>query len=139
QAEIASRKKYRERAAEVRAASQLNFAAKESRELAADSEAKAGAAVFPAGRRVRLLKSLEDDLLLFERNAYASVRHLECNDDRCLAEHGMVGSPAANRSRDIELDPALRCELEGIGYEVLVNLLMTFGVCANARLVVRVQ
>ena len=62
-------------------AAQLNLAAKEGRELAADGEAKTGAAEFPAGRRVGLLKGLEDDLLLVERNAYSRVRYFEGNDN----------------------------------------------------------
>src|SRR5215470_13444151 len=45
----------------------------------------------------------------------------------------MVGTPAANRSRDVELDAALRCELERVGQQVLENLLQPLGVSAEAR------
>src|SRR5438309_933659 len=45
----------------------------------------------------------------------------------------MVGSPSANGGRDAELDAALRCELEGIGQQVLEDLLQPLGVSAEAR------
>src|SRR5262249_36140552 len=56
---------------------QLDLAAEQARELAADRKPKTGAAVFAARARVRLLERLEDDALLLERNADAGVRHLE--------------------------------------------------------------
>src|SRR6476469_1113208 len=45
----------------------------------------------------------------------------------------MAGSPAATHSRDVELDTPLRCELEGVGQQVLENLLEPLGVGAEAR------
>ena len=54
----------REGAAHARHAAQLDFAAEQVGELAADGEAEAGAAVFAAGAGIGLLERLEDDLLL---------------------------------------------------------------------------
>src|SRR4051812_35221507 len=45
----------------------------------------------------------------------------------------MIWSPSANHGRYAELDAALRCELEGIGQQVLENLLQPLGVGAEAR------
>ena len=70
----------REGAALARRAVQLDFAAEQVREFAADREAEAGAAVLAAGAGVGLLERLEDDLLLFQRNADAGVGHLEGDD-----------------------------------------------------------
>jgi hypothetical protein len=64
----------RERAAHSRDAAELDFATKQVGQLTADGEAKARAAVFAAGRRIGLLERLEDDPLLFRRDADASVR-----------------------------------------------------------------
>src|SRR5262249_44382631 len=54
-------------------ADDAEFAAEQPRDLAADREAEPRAAVFAAGRPVGLLEGLEDDPLLFERNADAGV------------------------------------------------------------------
>ena len=64
--------------------------------LAADGETETGAAIFAAGAGVGLLEGLEDDLLLFGRNADAGIRHFERNDGRRLAQHRMLGTPAAD-------------------------------------------
>src|SRR5262245_19716543 len=61
----------REDAALARRADDANFAAEQPRDLAADREAETRAAVFAAGRSVGLLEGLEDDPLLFDRNADA--------------------------------------------------------------------
>jgi hypothetical protein len=56
-----------------RHAAQADFAAEQVRQLAADGQAQAGAAVFAAGAGVGLLERLEDELLLFRRDADAGV------------------------------------------------------------------
>ena len=58
-------------------AAQLDLAAEQVGQLAADREAEAGAAVLAAGAGVGLLEGLEDDLLLLERDADAGVGDLE--------------------------------------------------------------
>ena len=54
---------------------QDDLTAQEPRDLAADGEAEAGPAVFPAGRAVRLLEGLEDNALLVLRDADSRVAH----------------------------------------------------------------
>ena len=66
--------------------------------LAADREAKAGAAVLAAGAGVGLLEGLEDDLLLFGRDADAGVGDLEGNNALRLAEDRMARRPACRRA-----------------------------------------
>ena len=63
----------------ARRAVQLNFAAEQICQFAADGEAQPGAAVLAAGRSVGLLERLKDDLLLFQRNADAGVGHFKGN------------------------------------------------------------
>ena len=74
---------------------QLDLAAEQVRELAADREAKTGAAVLAAGAGIGLLERLEDDLLLLERNADAGVGDLEGDDGGELGS----GSDARRSSR----------------------------------------
>ena len=75
----------------------MDFAAEQACQFAADGKPEAGAAVFAAGRGVGLLERLEDDLLLFQRNADAGIGDLERHHRRRLAEHRMLGAPAAER------------------------------------------
>ena len=67
---------------------QLDFAAEQVCEFAADRQTKARAAVTPTGAGVRLLEGLEYDALLLRRNADASIGHLERNDGRAVASTG---------------------------------------------------
>ncbi len=62
-----------ERAALVHSACQPDFAAEQPRQLAADRQAEARAAVLPVRRAVHLLKRLENDLVLLRRDADARV------------------------------------------------------------------
>ena len=64
----------RERAALARRADQPDLAAQQARQLAADRQAEARAAVLAAGAAVGLLERLEDDLLLVRRDADAGIR-----------------------------------------------------------------
>ena len=74
---VGHRQVQRERAAPARGRRQPDFAAEQPRQLAADRQAQAGAAVLAAGRAVRLLERLEDDLLLVGGDADAGVGHRE--------------------------------------------------------------
>ncbi len=93
---------------------------------------EAGAAIFAAGRGVGLLERLEDDLLLFQRNADTGIGHLERHHRRRLAEHRMLGAPAAESRRDIEADAALGGEFECVRQQVLEHLLQPLGVGGDA-------
>ena len=95
--DVVQRQVEREGAAHAGRAAQLDLAAEQVRQLAADREAKAGAAVFAAGAGVGLLERLEDDLLLLRRDADAGVGDLEGHHRRRLLEHRMLGAPAARR------------------------------------------
>ena len=64
-ADVGLRQIEREGAALAGRAAELNFAAEQAGEFAADGEAEAGAAVLAAGAGVGLLEGLEDDALLF--------------------------------------------------------------------------
>ena len=55
----------------------MDLAAEQARQLAADGEAEAGAAILAAGAAVGLLERLEHDLLLVGRDADAGVADLE--------------------------------------------------------------
>ena len=111
---------------------QLDFAAEQARQLSADGEPETGAAVFSARRRIGLLESLEDDLLLLGRNADAGVCDFEGNDASRRAEHGVPGRPAFAGRKDLEVHPAALGELEGVRQQVLEHLLQPLGVGEDA-------
>src|ERR1700742_5073983 len=67
---VGQRQEQRKGAALPRDAAQLDFTAQEIRQLAADRQSQAGAAVLAAGARVGLLEGFENDALLFRRDAY---------------------------------------------------------------------
>jgi hypothetical protein len=112
---ISLRQVERKRTAAAGSAAQLNLSAQQTGQLAADSQTKAGPAVFPAGARVRLLEGLEDDALLFEWNANASIGNLECNYGSGLAQNRVVLSPTALGQRYGQPDAAQFRELKSIG------------------------
>ncbi len=86
----------REGAALAGRAPQVDFAAEQACQFAADREPEAGAAIFAAGAGIGLLERLEDQLLLLQRNADAGIGHLEGDHGRRVVEHGMLGAPAAH-------------------------------------------
>ena len=75
----------------------MDFATEQVCKLAADGEAEAGTAVFPAGASIRLLKRFEDQLLLFQGNADAGVGNLKGDDCRRVVQDRMFGTPASDR------------------------------------------
>src|SRR5262249_6472528 len=97
----------------------------------ADGEAEAGAAVLAAGAAVRLLERLEDDLLLVRRDADAGVAHGDRERRARAAQHLVVRIPAAVRELDLERDAAALGELEGVGEQVLDDLLQALRVRAD--------
>ena len=71
---VAQRQVEREGAALAGDAREPDFAAQQRRQLAADGQAQAGAAVLAAGAGVGLLEGLEDDLLLLRRQCRCPCR-----------------------------------------------------------------
>ena len=125
---IGDRQVERECAADARRAAQLDFAAEQARQLAADRKPQSGAAIFAAGAGVGLLECLENDLLLLGRNADAGIGDLEGDDGLRLAENRVCRGPADRRGRNLELNAAAVGELERVGQQVLQHLLQTLGV-----------
>src|SRR5206468_11341279 len=107
---------------------ELELAPEQPRDLAADGQAEAGAAVLAAGAAHGLLEGLEDDLLLLRGNADAGVGHLERDHRPRPVEDRLVGAPASGRGSDAQGRRALLRELEGVGEEVLQDLLQALGV-----------
>ena len=123
----------REGAAAAGGAAQVDLAAQEVGELAADGEAEAGAAVAAAGAGIGLLEGLEDDLLLFGGNADAGVADLEARPPTAPDEgSGDRGSSRPRYASTREATPPLFGELEGVGEQVLEDLLQALGVGDDA-------
>ncbi len=121
-ADVADRQVERERAAGARHARQLQLAAEQVRELAADRQTEAGAAVLARSAGVGLLERFEDDPLLLRRDADAGVRDGELHHRHCLLECRVIRAPAALRQPDVQPHAAVRSELEGVRQQVLENL-----------------
>ena len=86
----------------------LQLAAEQARDLAADRQAEAGAAIFAAGGAVGLLERLEDQLLLVLGDADAGVADGDLDRLLGVAQGRVARAPAACRERDRERDAALR-------------------------------
>src|SRR5579864_9755073 len=82
-----------ERAALAGCAAQLNFAAQQAGEFAADRQAQASASVLAAGAGICLLEGLEDDALLIESDSNAGIGNLEGHHRSRPAENGMILGP----------------------------------------------
>src|SRR6185369_5130165 len=92
---VALRQVQREGRALRRRADKADLTAEQTRELAADGQAQASAAVLARGRSVGLLEGLEDDLLLVARDADAGVRHREGQHLAGSVQLFVVARPAA--------------------------------------------
>ncbi len=99
------------RASLPRSAEQLDFSAKQACQLAADCQPEAGPAVFATGSGICLLEGLEDNLLLFLRNADSGISNFEC-DNRAITEDRMVLTPSIFSFEHGESYAALFRELE---------------------------
>jgi hypothetical protein len=108
-----------ERAAHAHRAAQLDLAAEQIRELAADGETEARAAVLSRGAGVGLLERLEDDLLLFDGDADVGVGDFERDDRSRLTEDRMLGRLTSGRGGDVEAHAAVLGELESVREQVL--------------------
>ena len=71
-------------------AAQLDFAAEQVGQFAADGEAQAGSAVLAAGAGIGLLEGLEDDALFLRRNADAGIGDFERDHRTGAGEDGMI-------------------------------------------------
>ena len=100
-----------------------DFAAEQARDFAADGQAQAGAAVLAAGAAVGLLERLEDDLLLVRRDADAACRRPRRPRRGRPVEALVVVAPALVGRLDRQRDAAVVRELEGVGQQVLDDLL----------------
>ena len=82
---------------------------------------------------VGLLERLEDDPLLFRRDADAGVATPRTRRPPAHAQHGMLRVPAAVRRRDAEgCTPPCVGELERVRQQVLQHLLQALGVGDDA-------
>ena len=123
----------RERAALAGRARQLDLAAEQSRQFAADRQPQARAAVLAAGRAVGLLERLEDDLLLLRRDADAGVADAERDHAAAAVERLVVRRPAVDRPGSMsQRDLALVRELERVGEQVLEDLLQPLRIGLDA-------
>ena len=122
-----------ERAALAVDAGEPDFAAQQHGQLAADGEAEAGAAVLARGAGVGLLEGLEDEPLLLRRDADAGVLHGEGDHLLGLGQHRVIGAPARRGKADANLDVAMRRELDGVGQQVLEDLLQALRVAVQDR------
>src|SRR5262249_45272452 len=104
-------------------ARQADLAAQEPRDLAADCEAEPRAAVLAGRRAVGLLESLEDDLLLFRRDPDPGVGDRDREHRARRVQRLDRRAPSATGRLDAKGDRALLGELEGVGEEVLDDLL----------------
>ena len=93
-----------------------------------------------AGAGVGLLKRLEDDALLVGRDADARVADREGNDH--AATFCSSGDPAlqpVSATPMLQLDLALRRELEGVGQQVLEHLMQPLEVGRDAARQLRID
>lgn len=120
---VMQRHKEREGAALSVDAVEIDFAAEQRGQFAADGEAEAGATIFARGAGVGLLEGLEDVLLLLRSDADAGVLDGEADDSRGLAEYGVVRAPAGGGHVHAHFHFAVRGEFHGVGEQVLENLL----------------
>ena len=121
----------RERTALASGAREFDFAAQQHRQLAADRQPEAGAAVFSRSTRIRLLEGLEDEPLFFRRHADAGVFDLESDHAFGLCEPGMVGTPAAGGQTHAHFDVTIGREFHGVRQQILQDLLQALGIAVH--------
>src|ERR1700674_615327 len=80
-------------------APQLNFATQEAGQFAADRQPQTCSTVLTASACICLLESLEDDPLLFQRNANAGIGNFKGYNRCCLSQDRVTLAPAALRQR----------------------------------------
>src|SRR5262245_33331912 len=113
----------REGAALPKDARKLDLSAEQHGKLSTDSEPKAGTAVLARGARVGLLEGFENEPLLFESDADAGVLNGEGTDLRGCVEHRMISTPTLRGKTDTNHDLTVSGELDGVGEQILQDLL----------------
>src|SRR3954467_3698088 len=83
-------------------AGEANFAAEQSGDFPADSQAQAGPPIPAAGAAISLLEGFEDDLLFLRGDANPGVGNRECNDTARMIERFAVLAPAFGHQRHAE-------------------------------------
>src|ERR1700722_8430855 len=119
-------------------AAQLNFAAQQTGQFAADGQPQSCSAVLAARAGIGLLESLEDNPLLVERDADAGIGDLKRDYGSCAAENGGAFAPSVVRNRDAKPNSPVLGKLERIRQQVLQHLLQTLGVGHQAASQVRI-
>lgn len=130
--DVGQRQVKNEGAADAGRAPQLDLAAEQVCQFAADRQSEAGAAVFAARRGIRLLERLEDDALFFRRNTDAGIDDLKGDHRRRVPKRRVIRRPAACCRCNAQCHAALRRELEGVRQQVLEDLLEPLGVGNDA-------
>ena len=102
---------------------ELNFAAQQRRDFAADREAQSRPAVFAGDRSVGLLERLEDDAMLVGSDSDTGIFHRERDDRLGIAEDLVVRTPSRFSRRHVDRYAASFSELERIRQQILQNLL----------------
>src|SRR5216684_4108399 len=110
----------------------MDLAAEQAGEPPADRQAEAGSAVFAARAGVGLLERLENNSLLLRRDADPGVGDLERHNARGLIESRVASRPPGGDGRRAQADAAFRREFEGVGEQVLQDLLQPFRVDEEA-------
>src|SRR6185503_426865 len=121
----------RERAPLSRGALDVDLAAEQASDLAADGKPEPGAAELPTRRAIRLLECFEDQLLLVLRDPDAGVAHDEGDHLLRAVELARGEPPPLVGPTHREPDRALLRELEGVRQQVLEHLLQPLAVGVN--------
>jgi hypothetical protein len=125
---VVQRQVERERAALARHARELDLAAEQCRQLAADGEAEPGATVLARRAGIGLLERLEDQALLLRRHTDAGVLDGERHHRGGVAQHRVIHRPAVGGQADAQFHVTLRRELHGVREQVLQDLLQALRV-----------
>ena len=128
-----------ERASLSVGADEFDFATEQNGQLAADGKPKARAAVFAGRSSVGLLESLEDEPLLLRRDADARILDGKSDDLPGAFEYGVILTPAVCGEPDTNFDVALGGELDGVGEQVLENLLEALRIAIHGLREIRVE
>ena len=85
------------------------------------------------------MEGLEDDALLLGCDTDAGILHGEGHDVVGLGKDRMIRAPALAGQADAHFDLALGGEFDGVGQQVLENLLQALGVAVHGVRQVRVE
>ena len=129
----------RERASRAGLACQRDRAAEQRRDFTADRQTQPGAAVATRGRAVSLREGLEDELLLFRRDADAAVADGEGDHTVGGVQARMRQRPAARSAADGQAHTAGLGEFEAVRQQIAQHLLKPTRIAADHVRQCRVQ